>query len=71
MGVMGRRGCKGPFGVRPPDSASMRGKEVFMIHARHLTRRVLQFDGAESFSEGLAPVRIGDDDTGKWGYIYR
>src|ERR1035441_6646417 len=28
-----------------------------------------QFDGADAFSEGLAAVRIGDDKTGKWGYI--
>jgi len=30
-----------------------------------------QFDKAEKFSEGLAPVRIGDEKTGKWGYIAR
>jgi hypothetical protein len=28
-----------------------------------------QFDGAFSFSEGLAVVRIGDDATGKYGFI--
>ena len=28
-----------------------------------------QFDGAYSFSDGLAAVRIGDDKTGKWGFI--
>ncbi len=28
-----------------------------------------QFDSALSFSEGLAAVRIGDSETGKWGYI--
>ncbi|HIO50419.1 TPA: WG repeat-containing protein [Candidatus Poribacteria bacterium] len=28
-----------------------------------------QFDSAGNFSEGLAPVRIGDDKTGKWGCI--
>ena len=28
-----------------------------------------QFDWAESFSDGLAPVRIGDDTTGTWGFI--
>ena len=28
-----------------------------------------QFDDALSFSEGLAAVRIGDSETGKWGYI--
>jgi hypothetical protein len=29
-----------------------------------------RFDAASSFgSEGLAPVRIGDEKTGKWGYI--
>jgi len=28
-----------------------------------------QFDYARIFGEGLAPVRIGDDKTGKWGYI--
>jgi len=28
-----------------------------------------QFDDANSFSEGLAPIRIGDSETGKWGYI--
>ena len=28
-----------------------------------------QFDGVSSFSDGLAGVRIGDDMTGKWGYI--
>jgi hypothetical protein len=26
-----------------------------------------QFGGAGKFSEGLAPVRVGDDKTGKWG----
>jgi hypothetical protein len=28
-----------------------------------------QFDGATRFSEGLAAVRIGDANTGKWGFI--
>ena len=28
-----------------------------------------QFDSANDFREGLAEVRIGDDKTGKWGYI--
>jgi hypothetical protein len=28
-----------------------------------------QFGVATQFSEGLASVRIGDDKTGKWGYI--
>lgn len=28
-----------------------------------------QFDSAGPFSEGLAPVRIGDSKTGKWGFI--
>ena len=30
-----------------------------------------QFGLANSFSDGLAQVRIGDDETGKWGYIAR
>jgi hypothetical protein len=30
-----------------------------------------QFDEADRFSDGLAAVRIGDDKTGKWGYISR
>jgi len=30
-----------------------------------------QFDEADQFSDGLAAVRIGDDKTGKWGYISR
>ena len=29
----------------------------------------LQYDGAQSFSEGLAAVRVGDWSDGKWGYI--
>ena len=28
-----------------------------------------QFDWADSFSDGLAAVLIGDDTTGKWGFI--
>ena len=28
-----------------------------------------QFDGALPFSDGLAAVRIGDENSGKWGYI--
>ena len=28
-----------------------------------------QFDSADAFSDGLAAVRIGDDKTGKWGFI--
>ena len=28
-----------------------------------------QFGFASSFSEGLAAIHIGDDKTGKWGYI--
>jgi len=28
-----------------------------------------QFDDALAFSEGLAAVRVGDADTGRWGYI--
>jgi hypothetical protein len=28
-----------------------------------------QFDAAYGFNDGLAAVRIGDDQTGKWGYI--
>ena len=30
-----------------------------------------QFDFPSSFSEGLAAVRIGDDETGRWGFIAR
>ena len=30
-----------------------------------------EFDSAESFSDGLAAVRIGDYETGKWGFIAR
>ena len=28
-----------------------------------------EFDDALAFSEGLAAVRVGDADTGRWGYI--
>ena len=28
-----------------------------------------QFDAALRFADGLAAVRIGDENTGKWGYI--
>jgi len=28
-----------------------------------------QYSSADNFSEGLAAVRIGDDKTGKWGFI--
>jgi hypothetical protein len=28
-----------------------------------------QFDDAQPFSEGLAPVRVGDADSGRWGYV--
>ena len=28
-----------------------------------------QFDAALRFAEGLAAVRIGDENTGRWGYI--
>jgi hypothetical protein len=28
-----------------------------------------QFSYAQTFGEGLAAVRIGDDTTGNWGYI--
>ena len=28
-----------------------------------------QFDEASSFADGLAAVRIGDWETGKWGFI--
>jgi hypothetical protein len=28
-----------------------------------------QFDGAAPFINGLAAVRVGDEKTGKWGYI--
>ena len=28
-----------------------------------------QFDAALHFADGLAAVRIGDENTGKWGYI--
>jgi hypothetical protein len=28
-----------------------------------------QFDSADDFSEGIAAVRIGDEKTGKYGYI--
>ncbi len=30
-----------------------------------------QFNGAQPFSEGLAPVLIGDDKIRKWGFISR
>ena len=30
-----------------------------------------QFNVADSFSDGLAMIRIGDDKTGKWGFIAR
>ncbi|HUS44756.1 MAG TPA: WG repeat-containing protein [Phycisphaerae bacterium] len=28
-----------------------------------------QFDDAQPFSEGLAAVRVGDADSGRWGYV--
>ncbi len=28
-----------------------------------------QFDAALRYADGLAAVRIGNDNTGKWGYI--
>ena len=30
-----------------------------------------QFDEASDVHEGLAAVRIGDFETGKWGYVSR
>jgi len=35
------------------------------------TKMVLapQFDDAQPFSEGLAAVRVGDADSGRWGYV--
>ncbi|MBK7416012.1 MAG: WG repeat-containing protein [Dechloromonas sp.] len=31
----------------------------------------IQFDDTRDFHEGLAAVRIGDEKTGKWGFISR
>ena len=28
-----------------------------------------QFDEVSHFSEGVAAVRIGDEESGKWGFI--
>ena len=30
-----------------------------------------QFDAADNFQEGIAAVRIGNSESGKWGYISR
>ena len=40
-------------------------------HLPVLSSPTLQFDEAKRFSEGLAAVRIGDEKTGKWGFIER
>ena len=52
-------GCSSPSTTATPASTATTGTIVITP----------QFDSAQSFSDGVAAVRIGDARTGRWGYI--
>jgi hypothetical protein len=55
-----------------PDQASSPVAAPAATKVTEQTGRVVinpQFDAALRFADGLAAVRIGDENTGKWGYI--
>ena len=65
-------------GVISPEEANdeimcgLHGKSAFIDRTGKIAitlQRNVYFDCAGNFSEGLAAVRIGDRQTGKWGYI--
>ena len=55
-------GCSSPSKTATPASAATTAKTGTIVINP-------QLDWADSFSDGLARVRIGDDTTGKWGFI--
>jgi hypothetical protein len=60
-------GCQKSF-----DQASSPVAAPAVTKVTEQTGRVVinpQFDTALRFADGLAAVRIGDEKTGKWGYI--
>ena len=65
--VVGAAGCSSPSQTETPAVVASTPTSLktgsFVIN--------LQFDDAKSFSDGLATVRIGDYETGKWGFIAR
>ncbi len=62
--LLAATGCSSPSKTATPAAAPTTAKTgIIVINP--------QVDGAGSFSDGLAAVRIGDDKTGKWGYIAR
>src|SRR5664279_5081190 len=54
------------------DQASSQSAASAVTKVSGQTGRVVvnpQFDAALRFADGLAAVRIGDEHTGKWGYV--
>ena len=57
---------------KSPDQASSPIAASAVTKVTEQTGRVVinpQFDAALRFADDLAAVRIGDESTGKWGYI--
>src|ERR1019366_3269489 len=57
---------------KSPDQASSQIAASAVTKVTEQTGRVVinpQFDAALRFADGLAAVRIGDENAGKWGYI--
>ena len=57
---------------KSPDQTSSSIPASTVTKVTEQTGRVVvnpQFDAALRFADGLAAVRIGDENTGKWGYI--
>jgi hypothetical protein len=63
--LVGATGCSSPPQTETPAEVASTPTSLktgtFVINP--------QFDDALPFSEGLAAVRIGDFETGKWGFI--
>ena len=68
--LLAEAGCE-----RQSERAELRSKPIVNISTSKITETTgkfiinPQFDYADDFSEGLAAVRVGDRNTGKWGYI--
>ena len=60
------------FKTKPTDSQSSPNSAKIKFTTTELTGKFVinpQFDEAYSFREGLAAVKVGDEKTGKWGFI--
>ena len=61
-------GCSSPSKTATPASAATTASTATTAKTGTIVINP-QFNSADSFSDGLARVRIGDFTTGKWGFI--